>query len=77
MSVFAVVSQHQEASEHDPHDAVIQDPPGQHDGGIQDAPVPPASSSQRDDAHFLPMSMLFYADASFVPQNKTHHPKYF
>ena len=76
MSVFAVVSQPQEVSKHDPHDAIIQHPPGPHDGGIQDAHVPPASSRQSVIAHVLPMSMLFYADASFVTQDMTDHPIY-
>ena len=46
MFVFAVVSLHQEVGEPDPHDAIVQDPPARHDGGIRDAPVPPASSRQ-------------------------------
>ena len=40
MPIFAVVSEHQEVSEHDPHHAIIQDPPGPHDDGIQDPPAP-------------------------------------
>ena len=57
MSVFAVVSEHEEVGEHDPQDAIIQDPPAAHHGGIQEPPVPPPSSRQRAVAHVLPMSM--------------------
>ena len=57
MPVFAVVSEHEEVREHDPHHAIIQDVPGLHDDGIQDPPVPPRSSRQRAVAHVLPMSM--------------------
>ena len=46
MSVFAVVSLQQEVGEPETHDAIVQDPPGQHDDGIRDAPVPTTSSRQ-------------------------------
>ena len=57
MPVFAVMSEHEEVREHDPHHAIIQDVPGLHDDGIQDPPVPPRSSRQRAVAHVLAMPM--------------------
>ena len=57
MPVFAVVSEHEEVREHDPHHATIHDVPGPHDDGIQDPPLLPRSNRQRAVAHVLPMSM--------------------